>query len=107
MTAVVIAGAGALGSLYGALLTEAGTDVALLTRGAHADAMRARGVGLHMPDGSARTVPVRVEERAAGECVLLTAKAFDSASVVERVSAAPALAVSFQNGPKKNDVLVA
>ena len=104
MERMLIAGAGALGSVYGGLLAAAGAEVLLVARGAHADAMCERGLELRLPSGTLR-VPVRVAAEGAADTVLVTAKAFDTAAVLDRVRGTPALVVSFQNGLGKNDAL--
>ena len=47
----VIIGAGAVGGTIGVRLAEADRDVTLVARGAHLDAIRARGLTLRQPDG--------------------------------------------------------
>lgn len=101
---ILIAGAGALGSAYGGLLAAAGCDVTLLARGAHAEALRRNGLMLLLPEG-ARRIEVTVVDEDEPDVVLLTSKAFDTPAVLERVHGAPRLAVSFQNGPGKNESL--
>jgi 2-dehydropantoate 2-reductase len=49
---VAVVGAGAIGGLLGAQLSEAGLDVTLIARGAHLEAMRSRGLEVIRPDGS-------------------------------------------------------
>jgi 2-dehydropantoate 2-reductase len=45
MTRICVFGAGAIGGLIGAKLAKAGvTDVSLVARGAHLEAMRAKGL---------------------------------------------------------------
>ena len=104
MARIVIAGAGALGSIYGGLLAAAGADVVLLARGAHAEAIHSGGLRLEIA-GRESVVDVPVAERATGGVVVVTAKCFDTGAVLERVGGAPELAVSFQNGPGKNEAL--
>lgn len=48
---VVIYGAGGIGGTIGARLHLAGTDVVLIARGAHLDALRSRGLTFAAPDG--------------------------------------------------------
>lgn len=48
----VIIGAGAVGGTIGVKLSQAGHDVTLVARGAHAEAMRERGLTLHASEGS-------------------------------------------------------
>ncbi|MGC4772725.1 ketopantoate reductase family protein [Micromonospora sp. DT44] len=47
----VIIGAGAVGGTIGVRLAQADRDVTLVARGAHLDAIRARGLTLRQPDG--------------------------------------------------------
>jgi 2-dehydropantoate 2-reductase len=103
---IVIGGAGALGSIYGGILTRAGFDVVLLGRGRHADVMRSRGLELRLPDRT-EIIPVRVEERAAGRTLILSARLHDTTAVLDQLRAAPRVAISLQNGPTKNDALAA
>jgi 2-dehydropantoate 2-reductase len=93
---IVIAGAGGVGSYYGAVLARAGHDVALLARGDHLAALRERGVAARLPDGSDFAVPVRASNEAAdlgdAELVLVAVKAFSIPDV------APALALMARSG---------
>ncbi|KYF74972.1 2-dehydropantoate 2-reductase [Sorangium cellulosum] len=57
---ILIVGAGAVGGYFGARLTLAGEDVTFVARGAHAEAMRSRGLVLRTPAGEVRTPPLRV-----------------------------------------------
>jgi 2-dehydropantoate 2-reductase len=103
---ILIAGAGALGSVFGGFLRRGGHAVTLLGRAAHLDAIGARGLhidglwGEHCVRGFALT-------RAAAEltdtydAILIAAKAYDTAAVVDAV--APYLSddgvmISVQNG---------
>lgn len=57
-------GAGAVGSYYGGLLARDGHDVALVTRGAHLEALQEAGViAIREPDGTVWTAPIRASER--------------------------------------------
>ncbi len=47
---ICVVGAGAIGGLLGARLAAAGEDVTLIARGAHLDAIRARGIEVTMND---------------------------------------------------------
>ena len=49
---ICVVGAGAIGGLLGATLAESGEDVTLIARGAHLEAIRARGLEVTMRDGS-------------------------------------------------------
>ncbi len=58
MLKVTVMGPGGVGGYFGARLAAAGNEVTFVARGAHLDAMRARGLRLdseigplHLPDG--------------------------------------------------------
>ena len=106
MTRVVVAGAGALGSVVGGLLTRAGHDVVLLAHGAHGEALRQGPLELRLPDETAH-VEVRTAASTSADVVILTAKRFDANAALARVDGAPELTVSLQNGVGKNSELVA
>ena len=53
---IAVVGGGAIGSYYAALLARSGQDVRLLTRGAHLDALRERGLLLRTTTGE-ETIP--------------------------------------------------
>lgn len=55
---VVVVGAGGLGSYIGAVLGRSGHDVTLVVRGAHADAIRARGLEVRAPEETFLTRPL-------------------------------------------------
>lgn len=102
----VVYGAGAIGGLVGGRLAQAGHDVALVARGAHAAAMREHGLRIDAPDGSS-TVSVPVFEDpvdvalAADDTVLLAVKGQDTPAVLARLveCAPPEVAVvCLQNG---------
>lgn len=57
---ILIVGAGAVGGYFGARLALAGEDVTFVARGAHAEAMRSRGLVIRTPAGELRTPPLRV-----------------------------------------------
>src|SRR5688572_8869735 len=81
---IAIAGAGALGSYYGARLALAGQDVRLLMR-RHAAAVRARGLTLREKDGvrhlSSVAAFTRPEEIGPVDLVVITLKATANASI--------------------------
>lgn len=79
---VCVVGAGAVGGLVGARLTEAAVDVTLVDRGERLEALRADGLGLIHPDGTrARVRPSSAtddtREAGAHELVVLSVKAYD------------------------------
>jgi 2-dehydropantoate 2-reductase len=104
--AILVAGAGALGSVIGGLLAEAGASVTLLGRPAHVDAVARHGLEIDGLFGSHRVTGlacVSSAERLSGPyaAVLLTVKAWDTAAMVETVApylAADGFLVSLQNG---------
>jgi 2-dehydropantoate 2-reductase len=103
---ILIAGAGALGSVVGGLLAAAGWPVTLLGRAAHLQAIARRGLrieglfGTHCVRGLTCASTVR-DLPDAYDTILLTVKAYDTASMA--ASVAPHLApegtvISLQNG---------
>jgi len=79
----VIFGAGGIGGVLGGRLAEHGHDVALIARGEHAAAMRARGLRIESPDGAV-TVQIETVTRPDelawkdGDAVLLAMKSQDT-----------------------------
>ena len=84
MTTVVVLGAGALGSVYGAWFAEAGAEVTLVARPAHAAAVN-RG-GLRIDDRPPIEVKAVSDPASAGDCdvLLLASKAFDNSELLDR-----------------------
>jgi 2-dehydropantoate 2-reductase len=88
----VVVGAGAVGGTVGGLLYDAGHEVTLVARGAHAEAMRRDGLRLALPD---RVVMVRapvvtsVGDAGPGpeDVVLLATKSQDTAAVLDDLAA--------------------
>ena len=107
MTTVVVLGAGALGSVYGAWFAEAGADVTLVARPAHADAVN-RG-GLRIDDQPPMAVKAVVDPADAGDCdiLLLASKAFDNAELLNGYRGSAQAAFSVQNGVRQAEPLVA
>src|SRR5690348_4008905 len=109
---IVVAGAGAMGSLFGGLLAEAGLRVTLLARRAeHVCAIRERGLRI-VGEGGERSVRLGAATAAAeiepADIVLVQCKA--SATRVVAESIAPlmrreTIAVSFQNGLGNEDIM--
>jgi 2-dehydropantoate 2-reductase len=103
---LIVYGAGAIGGLVGALLSEQGRDVVLIARGRHAEVIRTSGLVVVSPSGS-RVVPMSVvtEPAAArigsGDVVLLAMKSQDTLSAIAELrGSAPPLTpvVCLQNG---------
>jgi 2-dehydropantoate 2-reductase len=102
----IVFGAGAVGGVMGARLGLAGSDVVLITRGAHAAEIRRSGLVLESPEGS-QVVPLPVVESpaelsfGADDVVLLTVKSQDTAGALDALAAAAPASlpvVSYQNG---------
>ena len=103
----VIAGAGALGTVYAVLLTQAGADVCVLTRPSRVEALRG---GMRVRGLREETAKIRVVTSAAeigtAEYLILTTKVGDSAAIGETLRGADIeTALSLQNGLAKNDTL--
>jgi 2-dehydropantoate 2-reductase len=101
---IVVVGAGAIGGAVGARLFEAGVDVTLVARGAHADAIATRGLTLIEPDREV-TLPVPVVttvlDAAVDDTTLvaLAVKTQDTPPLLDALAAAgPAGVACFQNG---------
>jgi 2-dehydropantoate 2-reductase len=88
----VIVGAGAVGGVVGGYLAGAGHDVVLVARGAHLDAIRARGLAVRSPDGErtfrlpAAADPGDVDWRP-GDVAVLATKSMDTEGVVRALAA--------------------
>jgi 2-dehydropantoate 2-reductase len=104
--AVLVAGAGALGSVVGGLLARAGWPVTLLGRAAHLDAIAREGLVLEglFGDHRVRGLTCATDPRALGgpyAAVLLTVKAYDTAAAAAAVAplmAPDGVLISLQNG---------
>ena len=89
----VVYGAGAIGSVVGARLHQAGHEVVLIARGRHLDALRDRGLRIEDPDREA-TVKVEAVGRPAdariegGDVVLLAVKSQQTAGALQDLRAA-------------------
>lgn len=109
---VVVVGAGALGTVYGAGLARGGATVQLLARRPHAEAIQAaggveiRGVGGNWHAAlSADWRPDRIEP---ADTVIVMTKSHDTAralSELAHLADAVEVAVSFQNGIEKDRLL--
>ena len=111
---VVVAGAGAMGSLFGGLLAEAGLRVTLFARRAeHVAAIRERGLRI-VGEGGERFVPIgaatAISEIPPADILLVQCKASATRAVAESVTPLMkdgSTAVSFQNGLGNEEVLAA
>jgi 2-dehydropantoate 2-reductase len=106
---VVIAGAGAMGCLFGGLLAEGGLNVTLLARRqVHVDAIRNNGL-LMLGEGGDRTIAVNasidIASVAPADILLFHCKAYHTPALAAAVRplfadarARDGMAISFQNG---------
>ncbi|MET8230053.1 2-dehydropantoate 2-reductase [Micromonospora sp. NPDC005298] len=83
----VIIGAGAVGGTIGVRLAQAGRDVTLVARGAHLEAIRARGLTLRQPDGETTARLTAVDRPTdqplpADTVLVLTVKSQDTAGAL-------------------------
>ena len=109
---IVVLGAGAMGSLFGATLAQGGLAVTLVDiRTDHIDAINAQGLKIQGYGGE-RTVRVRATTSAGelprADIVLVQTKAPDTAVAVEsvrRVFGPNTIAISFQNGLGNEEVI--
>jgi 2-dehydropantoate 2-reductase len=105
---IVILGAGALGSLFGAHLARVGADVTLIAREARAKVIQERGITV---TGLANfTVPVKVtahpREIPQADALLVTVKTYDMETALESVAHLQVGSVlSVQNGVVKDEQL--
>ncbi len=89
----IVYGAGAIGGVIGARMHRAGKAVTLIARGAHLDAIRARGLTLRTPEGT-ETAPIPVAATPAeitfgeGDVVILGMKSQDTVAALDELRAA-------------------
>ena len=87
----VVFGAGAVGGLIGARLSQYGNEVVFIARGAHARSMRDTGLRIDSPDGTA-LLPVHVAEEAGAlefrpdDMVLLAVKSQDTSGALRSLA---------------------
>jgi 2-dehydropantoate 2-reductase len=108
----VVFGAGAIGGVVGAGVHQAGHEVALIARGEHYHAIRARGLTFERP-GSSVTLEIAVAQSPAelewsgDEVVLLATKSQDTAAALADLRSAtptPPPVVCIQNGVENERV---
>ena len=90
-----IVGAGNIGSYYAGLLSDAGSSVKLVARGAHLDAVRSRGLDVRTPDRRFVARPtVGSDPSLVADCeaVIVAVKSYSLAEV------APGIAAAASNG---------
>src|SRR5262245_38655093 len=103
---ILIAGAGALGSIFGGFLRGAGFEVTLLGRAAHVEVIARDGLtvdgiwGTHVFSGF-HTATDAASLRGCFDAVVLTVKSYDTRVMAEAVAprlAPDSLVLSLQNG---------
>ena len=102
---IAIVGSGGLGGYYGGLLALAGHEVTFLARGAHLEALQAKGLQVKSVHGDFHVAAVRATsdpaEAGPADLVLVCVKtpALDAAAKAARVAVAPdGVVVGLQNG---------
>jgi 2-dehydropantoate 2-reductase len=110
---IAVIGAGGVGGYFGARWAEAGHDVTLIARGAHLEAIRARGVRLVSPAGDAVVpVPAVEDTSAVGpvEAALVATKTWqlpDAAGHLRALVGPDTVVFGAQNGVEAPDQLAA
>jgi 2-dehydropantoate 2-reductase len=110
---IAVFGAGAIGSFYGARLSDGGASVSLIARGRQLEAIRERGLTISTPTGTtAYTLPATDDPAAVGlvDIVLFTVKSYDTTEAAGTL--APLLhdgtgVISLQNGIDNEDRIAA
>jgi 2-dehydropantoate 2-reductase len=108
---IVMMGSGGVGGYYGARLLQAGHEVAFVARGAHAQAMRKKGLRIRSEMGDAHlSVRVIDDPAQAGptDLAVIAVKLWDTEEAARAVARVPGAAVvSLQNGVDKDEALAA
>jgi 2-dehydropantoate 2-reductase len=105
---VLIFGSGGVGGYYGARLQEAGHEVAFVARGAHAAAMRSKGLRVQSALGDIQLQAKVVEAPERADYVLVAVKLWDTEAAAKAIAGvvdAQTTVLSLQNGVDKDDVL--
>jgi 2-dehydropantoate 2-reductase len=102
---ITVMGPGGVGGYFGARLAAAGNEVTFVARGAHLEAMKAKGLRLDSDLGPLHLNPVRVvadaREIEAADVIIFAVKMRDTESAAERLRALVdkgASIFTFQNG---------
>ena len=108
---ISIAGPGAVGGYYGALLARAGMDVKFLGRGRHLDVMKEKGLIVKSYKGDFHISPFASDDPAEiGPCdlILFCVKSFDSADMarfIKPMVGPSTIILSLQNGVENEEIL--
>ena len=102
---IAIVGSGGVGGYFGGRLAAAGTDVTFLARGAHLEAMRARGLRIDSPKGHLHLPRVQAESDPAAvgpaDVVFFAVKLYDTDSALALLPplvGSDTVVIGFQNG---------
>ncbi len=105
---ITVLGAGAVGSLLGALLSKGGgCDVTLVSRNEeHVDAINLNGLAVKTQDGEETGVTIKADTKISGEpdLILLTVKAYDVETALAQVKALSCPVLCLQNGIGIEDI---
>lgn len=114
---VLVHGAGAVGSYFGALLARAGNDAVLVARGAHLEALRNDGLRVERTGGTLtaptlRAVGVPRDAFTDGppDLVLVCVKSYDTAAAAQALTGVvgpETIVLSLQNGVENEEHLAA
>ena len=110
---VVVVGAGAVGAYYGAKLAKAGHEVTFVARGAHAEALRERGLTVQLDSGeehfdTPNVVPLEQARGLNAELVLIAVKwpsLREVCAVLPDIVAADGLVAPLINGVESEAVV--
>ncbi len=109
---IAVVGAGGVGGYFGGRLAAAGADVTFLARGAHLDAMRARGLRIDSPKGNLHLphVPATDDPAEIGpvDIVFFTVKLYDTdaaARTLPPLVGPDTAVIPFQNGVDAVDIV--
>ncbi len=102
---IAVVGAGGTGGYFGGLLARAGQDVTFIARGAHLEALRARGLTVESKLTGTFTVPVQAtdapSEVAPVDLILFCVKTYDTDTAAESIRPLirpDTMLLSLQNG---------
>lgn len=106
----VFIGAGAVGGYYAAMLARTGQDVSVIARGAHRDAIRAKGMQIISSAVGDFTAPMRAESDSAAigpaDVVVVAVKTYDNATALPLITpmlGAQTTVLTLQNGVDSAD----
>jgi len=109
----IVIGAGGIGAYFGGVLARAGNEVTLFARGAHLDALRARGLTVRTADGDFVAqvgATDQVNDLPAADVAIVTVKSYSLAEVVpivRTIADRGAVVVPLLNGVSAADELIA